>query len=320
MNRVKSFGYRLAFYSLYCIISLWNAFEINASQNQALVRSQAMNTIKTNALAVIAGRGDLPKKIIATQKDKRPIVIIAFEGQTPAELTQLLPAEIPVLWVKLGVIEPILDFFKKWHVTEVTMAGGLTRPKLRDLSMDKTGARWLAALGTHALKGDDHLLSGIIKLLEKEGLTIIPPHNLVENLFTSVGTLTVRTPSTDEMNDIKHGIAILKVLSPYDIGQAIAVHDGCVLGIETIEGTAALLNNIKALGRTQGGAFVKMRKVGQNQKVDLPTIGIETINQVRAAGLAGLAIEANGVQVLDLPEVIRLANEAGLFLISISDL
>lgn len=275
-----------------------------------------MNTIKTNTLALIAGRGDLPQKIITAQKNKRSIIIVAFEGQTPIELTQQLPAEIPVLWVKLGVIGPILDFFKKWNVTDVTMAGGLTRPKLRDLSMDKTGARWLAALGTNAFKGDDHLLSGLITLLEKEGLNIIPPHNLVEDLFTSVGTLTIRTPSADEMNDIRHGITILKVLSSYDVGQAIAVHDGCVLGIETIEGTATLLNNIKALGRAPGGVFIKMRKIGQSQKVDLPTIGVETINQVRAAGLAGLAIEANGVQVLDLKQVIHLANEAGLFLIS----
>jgi DUF1009 family protein len=270
-----------------------------------------------NALALIAGQGDLPHKIIDAQKGKRSIVVVAFEGQTPLELTQSLPPEIPVLWVKLGIIAPVLDFFKQWHVTDVTMAGGLTRPKLRNLSMDRTGARWLKTLGTSAFKGDDHLLGGIVSLLEKEGLSIIPPHSLVENLFTSAGVLTERAPTSDDQNDINLGITILNVLSPYDVGQAIAVHDGCVLGIETIEGTAALLDNIKALGREQGGVFVKMRKIGQNQKVDIPTIGIDTIKQVRDAGLSGIAIEADGVQVLDLVNVIRLADEAGLFLASI---
>ena len=271
-----------------------------------------------NTLAIIAGRGDLPHKIINAQIGKRPIVIVAFEGQTPLELTQSIYPEIPALWVKLGVIAPVLDFFKLWHVTDVTMAGGLTRPKLRDLSMDRTGARWLTALGASAFKGDDHLLGGIVCLLEKEGLSIIPPHSLVENLFTSAGVLTVRSPTSDDQNDINRGITILNVLSPYDVGQAIAVHDGCVLGIETIEGTAALLSNIKALNHAPGGVFVKMRKVGQNQKVDIPTIGVETIKQVRDAGLSGIAIESGGVQVLDLIDVIRLADEAGLFMVSVN--
>jgi DUF1009 family protein len=269
-----------------------------------------------NTLALIAGRGDLPHKIIHAQKDTRPIVVVAFEGQTPVELSQSLPPEIPVLWVKLGVIAPVLAFFKQWHVTDVAMAGGLTRPKLRDLSMDRTGVRWLTALGASAFKGDDHLLGGIVALLEKEGLSIIPPHSLVENLFTSAGVLTARAPTPDDQNDINRGVAILSVLSPYDVGQAIAVHDGCVLGIETIEGTAAFLGNIRALGRAPGGVFVKMRKIGQSQKVDMPTIGIDTIQQVRDAGLSGIALEAGGVQVLDLVDVIRLADEAGLFVVS----
>lgn len=271
-----------------------------------------------NTLALIAGRGDLPHKIIDAQKDKRSIVVVAFEGQTLIEFTQSLPPEIPVLWVKLGVIAPVLDFFKQWDVSDVTMAGGLTRPKLRDLSMDRAGARWLTALGASAFKGDDHLLGGIVGLLEKEGLSIIPPHDLVEDLFTFAGVLTARSPTPDDQNDINHGITILNVLSPYDVGQAIAVHDGCVLGIETIEGTAALLGNIRALGRSTGGVLIKMRKVGQNQKVDMPTIGSETVAQVRDAGLSGIAIEAGGVQVLDLVDVIRIADEAGLFIISVN--
>jgi hypothetical protein len=183
--------------------------------------------------------------------------------------------------------------------------------------MDRTGARWLTALGASAFKGDDHLLSGLVSLLEKEGITVVPPHALVGNLFVPPGVLTIRAPTSDDQNDINQGMTLLSVLSPYDVGQAVAIHDGCVLGIETIEGTAALLGNIRALGRTPGGVFVKTRKVGQSQKVDMPTIGTETIAQVRDAGLSGIAIEIGGVQVLDLVDVIRLADEAGLFVVSL---
>ncbi|MES2252124.1 MAG: UDP-2,3-diacylglucosamine diphosphatase LpxI [Pseudomonadota bacterium] len=271
------------------------------------------NVSRNNALALIAGRGDLPHKIIDTQKDVRPLVVVAFEGQTPTDLPERLSVDIPVLWVKLGVIGPVLDFFKQWHVTDVTMAGGLTRPKLRDLSMDWVGARWLKVLGLNAVKGDNHLLGGIVALLEAEGYQVIPPHELVGNLFASAGVLTARAPTDADQRDIEHGVSLLNVLSPFDVGQGVVVHDGCVLGIETIEGTAALLGHVKALGRARGGVFVKMRKVGQSQQVDMPTIGVDTITQVRDAGLSGVAIEADGVQVLDLVDVIRLADEAGLF-------
>jgi len=288
-------------------------------KNKAVMNNVAMNNpvmnklITNNTLALIAGRGDLPHKIIDAQKDVRPIVIVAFEGQTPADLAERVPSEIPMLWVKLGMVGPVLDFFKQWHVTDVTMAGGLTRPRLRDLSMDWVGARWLKVLGMNAFKGDNHLLGGIVAMLEAEGYQVIPPHALIGNLFVSAGVLTACAPTAADQRDITHGQSILNALSPFDVGQGVVVHDGCVLGIETIGGTEALLGHVKALGRPRGGVFIKMSKVGQNQKVDMPTIGVETLAQVRAAGLAGIAIEAISVQVLDLVDVIQLANEAGVF-------
>eukprot|EP01035_Chromulina_nebulosa_P022662 gene22662-29347_t len=281
------------------------------------------NTFK-NTLGLIAGRGDLPHKIITAQRDKRSIVVIAFEGQTPITFSKNLAPNIPVLWVKMGVIGPILDFFKHWGVSDVTMAGGLTRPRLRDLSVDRIGANWLKTIGINAFKGDNHLLSSVVTLLENEGLCVVPPHTLIDNLFVhTTGVLTKSRPTADNNTDIKHGVAILNALSTFDVGQAIVVHDGCVLGIETIEGTEAMLKHVKELDRTQvttaAGVFVKKKKINQNEKVDLPTIGPDTIRQVRDAGLCGIAIEAEAVQVLDLNEVIRIADEVGIFIMAYDD-
>lgn len=270
-----------------------------------------------SVLAVIAGQGDLPLKIIAEQKQYRRIVIIAFEGQTPLSIVESTHNEFPILWTKLGLISPTLDFFKKHNVCDITMAGGMMRPRIRDLSVDFMGARWLKTLGMNAFKGDDHLLKGLVALLEKDGYKVVPAHSLVGNLFVRKGVLTKIGPTDTDLTDIAHGKDILDALSCYDVGQSIVVHDGCVLGIEAIGGTEVLLSHVKAFDRVQGGVFIKMPKKGQSTTVDMPTIGMQTIVQVIGADLSGIAIEAGGVQVLDLDEVIQAADEAGVFLVGI---
>ncbi|MDP3372398.1 MAG: UDP-2,3-diacylglucosamine diphosphatase LpxI [Candidatus Paracaedibacteraceae bacterium] len=266
-------------------------------------------------LAIIAGQGNLPLKIIAEQKKHRPIVILAIEGQTPTSIVDTTNNEFPILWTKFGLVAAALSFFKQHNVKDIVMAGGMTRPKMRDLSVDWVGTRWVSALGINAFKGDDHLLKALIGLFEKEGYNVVPAHNLVSNLFADEGVLTKTTPTKADLADLFHGKSILDLLSPYDVGQAIVVHDGCVLGIETIGGTEALLSHVKDLGRTQGGVFIKMPKRGQSQQADVPTIGIQTIRQVHNAGLSGIAIESAGVQILDLEQVMQLADELNLFII-----
>jgi DUF1009 family protein len=274
-------------------------------------------------LAIIAGQGDLPQKIIEARLQRnQPIVVIAFEGQTPPELIQKLPTNIPFMWAKFGQIAPILSFFKQHNVTEITMIGGMTRPAIRDLSVDWTGAKWIKILGMNALKGDDSLLSAIVELLEKEGYRVVPAHVHLSNLFMPRGIHTQRTPTPIDINDINQGIALLNTLSPLDIGQAAVVRNGIVLGIETIEGTAQLLahvaNHTKQTRQnqehSQSGVLIKMPKIGQSKKVDLPTIGISTIHQAVDAGLSGIAIESSGVQVIDSEQVIQMANNRHIFI------
>ncbi len=282
-----------------------------------------MNT-RINMLAIIAGQGDLPRKIIDARLQKnQPIVVVAFEGQTPPELIQNLPTSIPFIWARFGQIAPILSFLKQHNVTEITMIGGMTRPAIRDLSVDWTGAKWIKILGMNSLKGDDSLLSAIVKLLEKEGYRVVPAHVHLSDLFMPRGIHTVCTPTPIDVSDINQGVALLNTLSPLDIGQAAVVRHGIVLGIETVEGTAQLLTRVAERNketispnqqRLQSGVLIKMPKIGQSKKVDLPTIGVDTVHQAAAAGLAGIAIESEGVQVIDSEQVRQMANHHHIFI------
>ena len=121
-----------------------------------------------------------------------------------------------------------------------------------------------------------------------------------------------------ELRDIGRGIEILSVLSPVDVGQAIVVQEGLVLGIEAIEGTDALIERTSSLRRPGlGGVLVKMAKHQQERRVDLPTIGLDTIRNATKAGLRGIAIEVGRTLLLDREETLKLAEENGLFIVSI---
>ena len=134
------------------------------------------------------------------------------------------------------------------------------------------------------------------------------------------GTLTKISPTPDDYLDIDRGVQILKTLSPLDIGQSIIVQQGLVLGIEAIEGTKTLIQRCALLKREgSGGVLVKMAKTGQNKKIDLPTIGPETIEDLKKAGFVGIAAEANATQVIDYEQTIKLADEMGLFIVEIKN-
>jgi hypothetical protein len=66
-----------------------------------------------------------------------------------------------------------------------------------------------------------------------------------------------------------------------------------------------------------GGVLVKVEKPGQERRADRPTIGPRTIALAVEAGLVGIAVEANATIVIDRDEVIRAADQAGLFVVGV---
>jgi DUF1009 family protein len=108
---------------------------------------------------------------------------------------------------------------------------------------------------------------------------------------------------------------VLKKMGSLDIGQGVIIEHGVVLAVEAAEGTDAMILRVKDLKKNpKGGVLVKLPKSDQSRSVDLPTIGPQTIKNAEAAGLSGIAIEAQGTLVVDREQVIALADKAGIFL------
>jgi DUF1009 family protein len=182
---------------------------------------------------------------------------------------------------------------------------------------DAEGARLLARIGRAAFAGDDGLLAAIVRVLEEEGFRVHGVQAVMAGLTAPEGVLTSRAPTPEDEADILRGAAVCRLLGEADVGQAVVVQQGLVLGVEAIEGTDALLARCAGLRRDgPGGVLVKRAKPGQELRADLPTIGVRTVEGAAAAGLAGIAIEAERTLMPERAATIDAANARGLFLVA----
>jgi DUF1009 family protein len=270
--------------------------------------TQAISRLPSKTVALFAGRGQLPRLLIeAFKSENQSYVVLSPDATFVNENEGAYPLHI-------GQVQATLDLLKKHDVCEIVMAGKFDRPPLRKLRVDLLGAKWLSEILLKP-KGDDFLLTFISHKLEREGFHIRSPDHFLASLVVPPGCLTRKKPSLGIEKDVEKAFKLLKSLSPFDIGQAVVVQQGWILGIEAAEGTDALIWRCGPIAFPGSEPIlVKAVKTGQDTRLDLPTIGLETLQLCHRAGFEGIAFEANGVYVLDREEMIRYADENDLFL------
>ena len=265
-------------------------------------------------LGIIAGSGGLPRQVIASCRAAgRAVFVLALEGEADPEAIKA----VPHAWCRLGGAASGLDVLRSKGVAELVLAGGVRRPSLTSLRPDWRAAKFLARVGYRAL-GDDGLLSAIVKELEREGFQVTGPDQLLDKASLPDGPLGKIRADDDALADIEQGMRLARAIGALDIGQAVVVQQGLVLGVEAIEGTDGLLRRVGELRRSgRGGVLVKTEKPGQEKRADRPVIGPQTVRLAAESGLIGIAASAGATIVLERDEVIRLADATGLFVIGI---
>lgn len=266
-------------------------------------------------LGILAGGGVLPRLLVdACRTENRAVFVLAFKGQTDPETTD----DVEHAWVRLGAAGAALDLLRREAVEDLVLAGPIRRPSIADLRPDARALMFYARAGGRAL-GDDGLLRGVISTLEAdEGFTVIGVDDVLSGITAGEGALGKHSPDEAACRDIARGADVLRALGAADVGQAVVVQEGIVLGVEAVEGTDALLERCAGLRREgPGGVLVKLGKVGQETRVDRPTIGLETVRRAHGAGLRGIAVEAGTTLVLSREAAIREADNSGLFLTGI---
>ena len=265
-------------------------------------------------LGILAGAGELPARLIEVCRDDgRDVFVLAFEGQTDPATVE----DVEHAWTRLGQGGSALEVLRVAGVEELVMVGSIERPSFKTLRPDLRTVRFFTKAGAKIL-GDDGLLSAVVAEIEEEGFRVIGPDDILKDLVAPPGCYGSVEPDEQARRDIEHGIAAAKTLGAMDIGQAVVVQRATVIEAETAEGTDALLRRCAELQcGGSGGVLVKVRKPQQETRVDLPTIGPQTVVGAVAAGLVGIAVEAGGTLIVDRHAVVRKADGAGLFIIGI---
>ena len=261
--------------------------------------------------AIIAGAGALPAALVAALP-ARPLVA-ALDGFAPAGLE-------PDLTFRVERLMPFLRALDDRGVTQVCFAGAVQRPRLDPALFDPETAqivpRLLAAMG----QGDDSTLREVLAIFEEAGFAILGVADIAPALVPAEGVLAGDLTDRDR-SDADRAARIVDALGRVDVGQGCVVQQGLCLAVEALPGTDAMLAQVAALpaalrpdparGR---GLFFKAPKPVQDRRIDLPTLGPDTVRAASAAGLGGIVWQAGGVICLDQPAMVALAQEKGLFL------
>jgi hypothetical protein len=223
-------------------------------------------------------------------------------------------------WISVGQIGRAVKLFRAENCRDLVFIGTLVRPALSEIRLDWATLRVIGRIWASFRGGDDHLLSGIGDILERDGFRMVGIRDVAPDLLMPEGCLTRAVPDVRALADIARGRDVLLALGRFDIGQAAVVVDGHVVGVEDIEGTDGLLARVarlRAEGRiraaTARGVLVKAPKSGQDLRFDLPTVGPRTVEGAAAAQLAGIAIVAGHTMIADPEAVIEAADARGLF-------
>lgn len=269
-------------------------------------------------VAIIAGGGTFPLEVAeAARASGRDVTVIGLRGFADKVLRRFP-------YVSVDMLDPaaLLAALRQSAPACVVLAGAVTRPGPLAIGSVFSAYRNREDLARILSAGDDRLLRGVVNLIEEAGFRVAGAQEIAPSVLAPEGPLGTAEADPESVEDIGRGRALLAAMAPWDIGQAVVVSRGRVLAVEGPEGTDATLQRVADLQRRrrvkldgQGGVLVKIPKVGQDLRIDLPAIGPRTVERARAAGLSGIAVQAGGVVLVDRAGVIREADKAGLFVV-----
>jgi UDP-2,3-diacylglucosamine hydrolase len=263
-------------------------------------------------LGLIAGEGIFPLLVArGARAAGRQVICAAFTGSAAPELEQECDR---FKWVGVARIGQWVKILKAAGCDQAIMVGRVAKHKMygrwryvQNVPDWRTLRLWLTELRHD--KRDQAVLYAIIRELGRDGITLIDSTTYTRDQLASDGVMTRRQPSAGQWADARHGWDLCQTLSRLDIGQAIAVADKNILAVEAMEGTNAMIERAGQLCRSGGWTLVKVSNVKQDMRVDVPSIGITTIEKLHAAGAACLVVEAGKTILLEKEKVLELADQ-----------
>lgn len=255
------------------------------------------------ARAIIAGAGALPGLLLQSG----PAHVVRMQG------VESDPLDAPEIVARFEQFGPLFAALRDAGVQDVAFAGAIGRPAFDPSLMDPETMTLMPRVAAAMGQGDDALLRTVAAIFEEAGFRVVGALDLRPDLAMTEGAV-FGTPGDAQRADAARARAVLDVLGPLDVGQAAVAAKGQVIGIETLQGTDAMLRFVGASLPASGGVLVKRPKPGQDLRMDTPAIGPATVMKAAEAGLSGVEIAAGSVLVLDQEGVIGACEASGLAL------
>jgi len=275
-------------------------------------------------LGLIAGGGTLPLRIAQAERDDgREPFVIRLGDDEPLTVFDHRDHSIAELG---GIIRTL----RAAGCDAVCFAGQVKRPNFAKLRPDWRGATVLPRVVQAARRGDGAIIDVVVSVFEDEGFQVVGAEEAARGLRVEHGPQGRFHPAAHDFVDVRKAAALIEALGPFDVGQAAVIRRGFVLAVEAAEGTDEMLKRCAALpqdlkGFEPGederlrGVLVKVPKPGQELRVDLPTVGVQTVVNAHAAGLAGIAVRGDQALIVDRQAVKTKADELGLFVYAFDD-
>jgi len=274
-------------------------------------------------IAIIAGGGSVPLHVAnAALSGGRKVLVIGIKGEANPGIDRFAHD-----WIHFGQMGRLLKLLDDHGAVELVLVGGINaRPDFSQLRLDFWTLKNLPEILSIMSKGDDSVLSGTIKMFEARGYTVVGAHEIAADLVSLPGVIAGTKPESNGFDDIKLAISAARNIGKLDAGQAAIVVNGRIVALEAAEGTDEMIARVARLnasGRLKWkgrvGVLAKCAKPQQDLRVDMPTIGPDTVTAVDRAGLAGIAIEARQVMIIERDETRRRAELAGVFIFAVDE-
>ena len=268
-------------------------------------------------LAILAGGGEFPLLVARAAVDSgRPVLIAGIRGEASSAIESF-----PHIWIYRGQLGRLFGALQAKGIGELVMIGGIRERRMPYLSEIDLGGIWSVLTNWRMLRrGDDSVLRIVARLIEARGFRVVGAAEIAPHLTVGEGVHTAVAPGEADHRDIKVGIAAATTLGVRDKGQAAVARHGVVIATETASGTDAMLASVATLTSPTDrpvGVLVKCLKPNQDPRLDMPAIGLETVERAAEAGLRGIAVSAGTTLVTDLKGVIAALDQRGMYLVGI---
>ena len=260
-------------------------------------------------IGLIFGENELPKEILRTVKKKKIKYIII-----DLTIKNRFKKDKYSHKASIGQFGKIIKILRQNNCKKVLFAGNVKKPNFTKLKVDLKGFYYLPRLIKKSKLGDAAILKEIIKILLKERVKTLSSLFFTPKLSLKKGTITKIKPNISDHFDIKKSIKVLNTLGRYNFSQGVVVRNKKIISIEGKDGTKSMLKKLKSTNKKKEGVLVKFPKKGQDLRIDLPTIGKDTLKQCKLAKIKGIVLKKNKNIVLNKSECISIANKNKMFI------